>query len=97
MPNIDGAAEWQTMKNVNHPRHGTQCVLKACTTNINFAKSIKKNAMTVFWTLVQLVAKISERHEQCKKWEISLLARQISGTHSPWAQNAKLRLRVKNQ
>ena len=64
VPNIDGTMG-HTIKTRQHPRHGTQCVIQY-PTNRNQAQSLQENAITVFWaSVVQLVAKISERHRKC--------------------------------
>ena len=48
-------------------------------------------------SVVQLVAKISERHRLRQNWKIQTLVRQISGAHSWWAKNAQLCHRIRNQ
>ena len=50
------------------------------------------------WALVvQLVAKISERHGKCLNWKIQIWARQVSIAHSWSAKNAQLCHRIRKQ
>ena len=63
VPNIDGTMGHK-IKTKKHRRHGTQCVIQY-PTNRNPAQSLQENAITIWASVVQLVAKISERHRKC--------------------------------
>ena len=63
VPNIDGTMGHK-IKTRKHPRHGTRCVIQY-PTNRNPAQSRQENANWIWASVVQLVAKISERHRKC--------------------------------
>ena len=67
VPNIDRTMGHK-IKTRKHPRHGTQCIIQYPTNNPSTAaQSLQEHAITVLWaSVVQLVAKISERHRKCK-------------------------------
>ena len=64
VPNIDGTMGHK-IKTRKHPRHGTLCVIQY-PTNRNPAQSPSRKCNTCIWaSVVQLVAKISQRHRKC--------------------------------
>ena len=65
-PNIDGTMG-HTIKNRKHRRPGTQCVIQY-PTNKSRAQYLQESAIIdkcIWASVVQLVAKISERHRKC--------------------------------
>ena len=64
VPNIDGTIG-HPIKTRKHQRHGTQCVIQY-PTNTNRAQFHSGKCNNCVWaSIVQLVAKISERHRKC--------------------------------
>ena len=64
MPNIDGTMG-HTIKTRKHPRHGTQCVIQYPTNRAQH-NPFKRMQSLIWASVVQLVAKISERLESVK-------------------------------
>ena len=63
VPNIDGTMG-HTIKTRKHPRHGTQCFIQSNKQNPSTIPSGECNNC-IWASVVQLVAKISERHRKC--------------------------------
>ena len=63
VPNIDGTMG-HAIKTRKQPSHGTECFIQY-PTNRNPAQSLQKCNNCIWASVVQLVAKISERHRKC--------------------------------
>ena len=95
VPNIDGTMG-DKIKARKHPRHGT---LHYSVSNNQKSSTIpSRKCNNCSWaSFVQLVAKISKKHQKCSNWKIQIWARQISGALSWWTKNAQLCHRIRKQ